>query len=327
MKKIIPIIIVILIALLVVGSAAAQEPGIVTITPSTDSVTVGDPVELTVTVTHPAGTQVLMPQLEPSLGSFIVRSQSPVTTKDNGDGTVASTQIIDVRLFAPGAFETPPLVVSIADSSGQITEISAPPAAITVNSVLVEGDTALRDIKPQAALPGALTWPAVLAAIGALIATAIWFVARRVKAAFDNRLPHEAALDALTAVEKERLPENGRFQEHYTLVTDTLRAYVEQTQGIQATDRTTAEIQKELQKSSLTKEQAQQFSRILSESDLVKFAKFIPDLESAHALVSEAKQFVEATKPEPIAEDKKAQKSAAHLRITHHASRPTEARP
>jgi hypothetical protein len=326
MKKLIPLIIMI-IALLAVGGAAAQEPGSVTITPSTDSVTVGDPVILTVTVTHPAGAQVLMPQLEPNWGSFIVRSQSPVTTVDNGDGTAAATQTIDVRLFAPGAFETPPLAVSIADSSGQLTEISAPPVAVTVNSVLAAGDTELRDIKPQAVLPAALTWPALIAAIGALIATAIWFVARRVKAAFDNRLPHEAALDALTAVEKERLPENGRFQEHYTLVTDTLRAYVEQTQSVQATDRTTAEIQKELQKSSLTKEQAQQFSRILAESDLVKFAKFIPDLESAHALVSEAKQFVEATKPEPIAEDKKAQKSAAHLRITHHASRPTEARP
>ena len=307
MKKLIPII-AIIIALFAVGIAAAQTPANVTITPSTDSVTVGDPVELTVTVNHPAGTQVLMPTLEPNWGSFIVRSQSPVTTVDNGDGTATSTQLIDTRLFAPGAFETPPLNITIADSNGQITEVAAPPIPIIVNSVLVEGDTELRDIKPQATLPGALTWPIFVAALGALIAGIVWFMARRVKEAFDNRLPHEVALDTLAAVEKERLPENGRFKEHYTLITDALRAYVEQTQGIQATDRTTAEIQTELSKSSLTTEQAKQFTTILSESDLVKFAKFTPDIESAHALVAESRQFIEETKPEPVEKDQKSKK-------------------
>jgi hypothetical protein len=145
--------------------------------------------------------------------------------------------------------------------------------------------------------------------LGALIAGIVCFIARRVKEAFDNRLPHEVALDTLTAVEREQLPENGRFKEHYTLITDALRAYVEQTQGIQATDRTTAEIQKELSKSSLTTEQAKQFTNILSESDLVKFAKFTPDIDSAHALVNQAKQFVLDTKPEPIEEKDKKSKN------------------
>jgi hypothetical protein len=314
MKRVMPII-AIIIALFVVGMASAQASASVTIIPSTDNVTVGDPVELTVTVNHPAGTQVLMPQLDPNWGSFVVRSQSPVDTVDNGDGTATTTQIIDVRLFAPGAFETPPLNVTIADSGGQITEATAPPIPITVTSVLVAGDTELRDIKPQATLPGTLTWPAFIAAIGAFIAAIVWFVARRVKEAFDNRLPHEVALDTLIAVEKEGLPENGRFKEHYTLITDALRTYVEKTQSIQATDRTTAEIHKELTQTSLTKEQAQQFIRILSESDLVKFAKFTPDIESAHALVAEARQFVENTKPEPV-EDGKNKKTDNGLRNT-----------
>jgi len=324
MKRVIPII-AIIIALFAVSVAAAQTPANVTITPSTDSVTVGDPVELTVMVNHPAGTQVLMPELEPNWGNFIVRSQSPVNTVDNGDGTATSTQFIDTRLFAPGAFETPPLNITIANSSGQITEAAAPAIPITVNSVLVEGDTELRDIKPQATLPSGFTWLVFVAATGAFIAAIVWFIARRVKEAFDNRLPHEVALDTLTAVEKEQLPENGRYKEHYTLVTDTLRAYVEQTQGIQATDRTTAEIQKELNKSSLTTEQAKQFTTILSESDLVKFAKFTPDIESAHALVTESRQFIEDTKPEPVIEDKKNKKSKNGPRKTNHKLQTTEA--
>ncbi|MCZ7672740.1 MAG: hypothetical protein M5U34_39290 [Chloroflexi bacterium] len=91
MRKVIPIF-AIIIALFAVGMAAAQSAATVVITPSTNSVTVGDPVELTVTVTHPAGTQVLMPALEANWGDFVVRSQSPVNTVDNGDGTATSTQ-------------------------------------------------------------------------------------------------------------------------------------------------------------------------------------------------------------------------------------------
>jgi hypothetical protein len=338
MKKIIPIL-AILIALLTVGVAAAQAPAAVTITPSTDSVTVGDPVELTVTVTHPAGTQVLMPQLEPNWGNFVVRSQSPVETVDNGDGTATTTQTIDVRLFAPGAFETPPFVVSIADSSGQVTEIAAAPVPVTVNSVLVEGDAELRDIKPQATMPSTFAWPVLVAAVGALIAAAVWFIARRVKESFDNRLPHEVALDTLTAIEQEQLPENGRFKAHYTRVTDTLRAYVEQTQGIQATDRTTAEIQKELAQTSLTTEQARQFTAILAESDLVKFARVTPGIDSAHDIVAQARQFVadtkpaedennkdQRTRPEPVEGLKMKDKPAdSQSSIFNHQSSPTEA--
>ncbi|MCZ7672741.1 MAG: hypothetical protein M5U34_39295 [Chloroflexi bacterium] len=59
----------------------------------------------------------------------------------------------------------------------------------------MEGDTELRDIKPQATLPIPSLWPVFVAALGALLATAVWFIARRVKEAFDNRLPHEVALD------------------------------------------------------------------------------------------------------------------------------------
>lgn len=329
MKKVIPII-AIIIALFAVGVAAAQTAVNATITPSTDSVTVGDPIVLTVAVTHPAGTQVLLPMLEPNWGDFVVRSQSPVDTVNNGDGTATSRQTIDVRLFAPGTFETPPLSVTIADSNGQIVEATAAPVPFTVNSVLTEGDTELRDIKPQATLPNPYLWPVFIAALGALIATAVWFIARRIKEAFDNRLPHEVALDTLTAVEKENLPENGRFKAHYTRVTDALRDYVEKTQGIQATDRTTAEMQEELHNSSLTTEQVQQFTAILSESDLVKFANFTPDIESAHALVTQSRQFIEETKPEPVeAKDKrlkiKDNNQNAQSSLFNHQSSTTEA--
>ena len=313
MKKFLPIV-ALLMALFAVGSVAAQSQTQAAITASPDNVTVGDPIQLTVTVTHPAGTQAIMPELEPTWGDFIVRGQSPVTTTDNGDGTVTSTQIIDARLFAPGAFQTPSLTITIADSSGQTSSLTAVPITLNVQSVLVDGDTQLRDIKPQSSLPLPASWPWIAAGLTALAAAIVWLAYRRGQAASDNRLPHEVALDALTAVEKQQLAENGRFKEHYSLITNTLRAYVEQTQAIQATDLTTTELKSELRQTTLTTTQARQFIDLLQAGDLVKFARFTPDLTSAHILVDEARAFIEATKPLP--EEKEQQPKKKDRRVS-----------
>ena len=230
-KLFIPIMLI--FVLLLAGTAVAQEPVTATLTAVGENLTVGDPIPLTLAVTHPAGYHVIPPELEANWGDFIVRDQSPATTVDNGNGTETTSFNIDARLFAPGEFSTPPLVVSVTDGAGQLSEILAAPTPVAVNSVLVEGDTELRDIKPQAELPYQNLLPWLIA--GGLLAVAAggaywWWKRRQARlalAAIDNRLPHEVALDELERIEKMRLPENGRFKEHYTLVADTVRLYME----------------------------------------------------------------------------------------------------
>jgi hypothetical protein len=295
LKKLLPLI-ALLIAFLAVGSVAAQTAVSATITPDQEALTVGDPIELTIQVTHPAGTQAIMPQLEPNWGDFIVRGQSPATTTNNSDGSVTTSQTIDARLFAPGAFQTPPLPIILADAAGQTSQIQAAPINLMVQSVLVEGDTELRDIKPQAALPLPFAWPWLLTGFS-LMAFAVWLFARQIRQSIDNRLPHEVALDALAEVERQKLAENGRFKPHYSLITDTLRQYVEQTQGIPATDRTTAELRRELEQTTLTEEQTQQFIDLLQIGDLVKFARVTPTAINAAEHLTQARRFIEATKP------------------------------
>jgi hypothetical protein len=132
-------------------------------------------------------------------------------------------------------------------------------------------------------------------------------------------------------VERQQLAENGRFKTHYSLITDALRAYVAQTRGIAATDRTTAELKTELKQSTLTTEQAQQFVEMLQASDLVKFARVTPTIADAHALINEARQFIEATKPEPAAQaerpKRKPRRPATQSSILNLHSSHTEARP
>ncbi len=299
-RKHMPFIFVSLVVMGVLAffTAVTHAQSTATITTDAQNVTVGDPVMLTVSVTHPEGSMVLFPELEANWGDFIVRSQSAPQTVDNGDGTAVTSQQIDTRLFAPGDFQTPPFSITISDAAGNLSETAVTPLAVTVQSVLVEGDTELRDIKPQASLPLPAVWPYL--AVGLAVTAVVAFVLfrRQQKLAVDNRLPHEKALDALAMIDKQGYARNGRYKEQYAAVSDTLRTYFETITKIPFTDRTTAEIRYDLAAGSLNLGDAQRLLLLLEDADWVKFAKVMPTQHEAERLTQEARQLVMDTKPE-----------------------------
>lgn len=301
MKRNLLLLPAILITLFLSTGLAAAQPGRAAeavLTPPAQELTVGDPIALTLTVTHQVGNTVILPDLPVTWGDFVVRSQSVPTEVDNGDGTVTTAQTIEVSLFSPGTFTTPPLALSIADPAGQLAELTAPPVSVNVASVLVEGDSALRDIKPQAELPYLDPAPWIAAAAIVVLTAGFVFWIRRVRqarlamAARDSRSPHEIALDELDRIAGLRLPESGQLKEHYTLTSDCLRSYVERAYAIPVTDQTTAEIQRNLRGSPVDGRIAQAFVSLLSDCDLVKFAKYRPNVADADALLTRARQIV-----------------------------------
>jgi hypothetical protein len=306
LKRPLQALLLITLLLLAVAPAAAQGDGPVTAVLSAPDGqhAVGDPIPLTLALTHPAAYQVILPILPDAWGDFEVVSQSPATVVANADGTATTTMLIDARLFQPGVFDTPPLEVSVTDGQGGLQQVLAAPAAVSIVSVLQEGDTALRDIKPQAALPIPAAWPWMAAGLAAvaLVAVVMWQARRRRKLALDNRQTHEVALDGLRIVEGLRLPEQGRFKEHYTLVSDTVRIYVERRFAVPALERTTGEIRPNLARVDMAPEVSALLIAFLQESDLVKFSKWTPDVASAHQLLAHGRMIVEATKPKPPAE-------------------------
>lgn len=289
--------------LFAVGPASAQIDGSVEaeLAVPEGPLAVGDPIELTLSVTHPSGYLVILPELVGQWGDFIVQSQSTPQTIDVGNGQQVTSQVIDARLFAPGTFVTPSVVISFTDGNGRVDEVLARPAEVTIGSVLVEGDTELRDIKPQATLPytNLLPWIALgllLVAGGLGLAFILRQRQRRLAlAAIDNRLPHEVALDELAHIQSLNLPEQGRFKEHYSLISDCVRLYMEKRFEIPMMERTTAEIAANLEPIEANANISGQYLSLLDVSDLVKFSKFKPEIASAYGLLASARQIVIAT--------------------------------
>jgi hypothetical protein len=280
----------------------------VTLTPDREELTVGDLVQLTLEVTHPTGYQVILPKLEQAWGPFEVRSQSQATTAANDNGTETTRQTIEVTLFDLGEFETPELRFGVSNGAGQVSEETVPSISLMVVPTLAENDNNLRDIKPQAALTVPPVWPwivggVLLAAVAAVVG---WWAYRRrqgkpfgLAPTVDNRPVWQVAFDTLDSIEGMGLVGQGRFKEHYTLVADALRAYLENQFGLRVFDRTTSELKPILQRSELQPEHSRQLLDLFADSDLVKFAKFVPDPKLASRLTARARDLVELTRPKP----------------------------
>ena len=290
------------LAMIITGRADAQANGPIetVVDVAAGQHAVGDVIPVTVAVTHPAGYYVVAPRLAAGdqWGDMTVAGLTAPVTSDNGDGSETTTLTIDVQIFQPGAFTTPPLALSVTDGAGGILPVEIAPAAVTIDSLLQEGDTELRDIKAQASLPLPAAWPWIVAgmALAALAGLAIWRL-RKQPVAVDNRPPWQKALDGLAAVESANLPAQGQFKEHYTLVSEIMRVYVEQIFGIPALERTTGEIRADIRQSDMSPDVAALFVAFLQESDLIKFSTFTPDVESARNLLAQARAMVEATRP------------------------------
>ncbi|MBV7339658.1 hypothetical protein KFU94_67885 [Chloroflexi bacterium TSY] len=299
-----------------------------TLTTRRTELTIGDVISLTLQVDHPAGYRVLpLPVDAEHWGAIEIRDQSVVTVVDQAGeeddktviGSEMSTQQIDVTFWSTGAVRVPLLPVTVADTEGNLVEVATEPLTLTVMSVLIDGDDALRDLKPQATLPLPLRWPWVVAGLLVLgvLASLFWWLLRRRRGrtvkqiaqplpALETRRAHEIALHELARIEKLNLPTEMRFKDHYTLTTDVLRRYLEDAYQISALEQTTEEIRQAIKPLSFAQREKSRLLNMLEEADFVKFAEVVPEQDEAQQLPDMVRQIVLAIKPHasesPIAE-------------------------
>jgi hypothetical protein len=295
--------------LLVVGPVPvyAQEdvPVQVDLVADRSELTVGDRVTMNLNVTYPSGFQVVLPRLPHEWGALEVLDQSNTSVVDNEDGTETISQVIEVTAFAPGEFLTPGLEISVREPAGGYSVKTAPPVSLIVASVLAEGDEELRDIRPQADLDVPPVWPWGLGAVAAiaLLGIAIFLFLRRrreqIAAApvVDLRTAYEIALDELARIVELDLPAQSRFKEHYTLVTDVLRTYIEAEYRIPAMDRTTTELRAALRLAPIDVPSTREVIGFLSDCDLVKFTELLPDVPEAIEATEDTRRLVEMIRP------------------------------
>ena len=313
----IPFSIVVLLSAVAIAAAPAQggpPPGVRTsLVADSSELTVGDLVTISLIVSHPAESTVVIPRLERDWGSFEVQAQTSVQTVSVADGIRTVAKQFRVTLFAPGIFETPDLAVSVRGGDGTVAQVSPVPIRLTVNSVLASQDEELKDLRPPADLSTPF-WEQtiVLVLVAAVVLTTAggtaFFLIRRSRRADqpaaampDLLTPWEVATQELERIARLDLLGRGDVKGHYTLVSAALRTYLgatylRDTGGRNVDDMSTEEIESVISRSALDHGDARLVIELLQEADLVKFANYEPTSARANEAVVQVQSIIEATR-------------------------------
>lgn len=108
--------------------------------------------------------------------------------------------------------------------------------------------------------------------------------------------PYEEAMQALTLLDEKKLWQQGLNKQFYTELVDILRIYIERRFYVSAMEKTSYEILTEMRRvEGVTQSSMQNLKQVLTLSDLVKFAKYVPLADDNHLSFINVKMFVSQT--------------------------------
>ncbi|MGZ8397874.1 MAG: hypothetical protein ACXWWN_02435 [Gemmatimonadales bacterium] len=177
-------------------------------------------------------------------------------------------------------------------------------AFVGITPLLPAGNPALKDIQELDRRPISLL-PLMAIVLTLLCAAAGYAVVRRrrrrppvslpaVTAEPVALTPYQIALDRLDAVERERWPSRGSVAAHYEAVAQTLRQYLEAAENVSACERTTSELLWALPPYLSRAGLRDRCHDVLSEADLVKFARMRPGEADAADFLRRARLLLQA---------------------------------
>lgn len=283
----------------------AQQQGEIKATVDTESIRLGEQVQLRLSATMPPqGMNIVFPQIPDSFGHFEVVRRSPLDTTTQGT-TKFLGQTIVLTSFDSGRWDIPALRFDVV-SGGNITDSAfTAPLYIDVNTVKVDTTQAFKPIKGlrQVAwnfwdywLYFAIGITVTLIAIGLIV----YFRSRpkkEVPVPVVPAVPHyELALQQLQQLRAEKVWQQGDVKQYYTRLTDILRNYFEKQFNIPALEQTTEELLQHIKPVTILNQQREKLRGVLSLADLAKFAKMTPAPEEHETALQHAQEIIEWTK-------------------------------
>ncbi|MDE2998053.1 MAG: hypothetical protein OXU79_03125 [Gemmatimonadota bacterium] len=243
-----------------------------------DTLTLGDPVLLNLRIRRDPGDTVVLLQNEGFLAPFEVRRRMPPAVREAPGGGVEETLAYELAVYRLGVVEIPSLALLVRTAGGDSGLITSQPIPVVVRSVMPAGMSDIRDVKPpvdvEARIPRWFWF--VVAALAGLAAAAIWFWRRRRNKPAVDPPPQIRWPDEVEKILRMRLLENGEYKRYYSLLSEAMRRYLEDRFRVDAMERTTHELVQDLERVPVGNAELSALDGLLSEADLVKFAKFRP---------------------------------------------------
>lgn len=215
-------------------------------------------------------------------------------------------QQLTISAFEPGKFTIPEQEITWNDNKIKTNTLD-----LLVETVEVDTSKGIVDIKPIYGVEYSFsekfkdwfkTYWYVFAGIALVVA--IFFLFRWIKSRKKDEPEPEkpkvpAHITALSVLNDLLVNEKWRDEnkkEYYSLLTDTVRKYLEERFHIFAMEKTTREILADLRNADMDDKDKVNLKKILSQADMVKFAKFKPMHDDGYLSLQQSIDFVERTR-------------------------------
>ena len=269
-----------IVLLVTTQNAFTQNPVSVKATVNKNAILIGEPVQLTLEVKVPLGTDI----------SWFSQDSIP-HFEFVEKGRLDSLLTNDIKSFRQD------IILTSFDSGTQVI----PPMRLLVNGTTYQTDSAnievsfskydpgkdYHDIKDIVDIqnPYAKYIPWAVAGITLLsLIVAVYFIQKKqfTKAVAEEKAvsklsPYDEAIKSLAELKKQQLAKNGQVKLYYTRLNDILRQFMLRKLQVASMVKTNDELVLQLRQLNISNEQFSQLAQALRMSDFVKFAKYLPD--------------------------------------------------
>ena len=264
--------------------------------------TIGDPVQYTVTLKYDADVQILS-SIEAPPGDVLKIKTIEEFQRKEGKKKVSGRKFT-LTSFRLGESVIDPVKIQYRVGEGSVQTLTSNPLYLTVKSV-AEGEVKndIRGIKSVLPLLQSL-WPWILTII-ILSAGISGFIAYRISK--NKKLtpsegkpklsPEDEALLELSRLYDGDLLRRGKIKEYHLRLSEVLRIYFEKRFQILAIELTTYEISRALKNKAVDPKLREKIIEILEYADLVKFAKWLPGPAKVAEMYQKSRQIVEEARP------------------------------
>jgi len=272
----------------------------------------GDIITLTLSADYQPDVSLELPEVADKFKDFrIVNSGVSQPTK-KGDRLVAE-RWYKLQADLSGSYVIEPIEIGYRLAGGEQKTAKTPKIFLEVESLLAKQGEAkdIRDIKPPMPTPPSyrlfVMILAILAGIIALLVLGRMIIERLKNRSETGKLipkpAHEEAFEALERLLKKRLIEKGHAREFCFEISEIFRRYIQGRFGIPAIDLTTEEILPRVESDGIIADTMKPVAReFLTDTDMVKFAKYQPSRNEIEKIVENTRIFIETTKMVLIAQ-------------------------
>ncbi len=272
----------------------------------------GDQINFTITIEKQADINLSQHQFKDTLVTGIEILRGPLyDTVQLPDNRVVIHEKYLITSFDSGKYEIPPVYAEISTDEGIKRFYSDYSYLVVKRPDIAPADTTVKyfDIVGPYRVPLSageiLPWILFIC----LFAAIAWFVYRYLK----NRKKNDAGPEAVEPTEaayiiayrnleklkNEKLWQKGLFKEYFSRISDILRTYIDHRFSMNSMESTTSEILSNLTRTNNTEsEPIERLKHVLEMSDMVKFAKYLPDASDCELSMEHSWSFVSLTRKE-----------------------------